>query len=389
MFGLYSLLLLLISTLVYSKIAFVNEVCRHGARAPFLDESDTRFPNGDGMLTASGMRQHYLLGKQLATRYVSTEGEEKLLSEEFDPEEIYVRSTQVKRTIQSAESQILGLYGLDQGLQLQSDQIEKALPHVNITDKDEILKQLGKDAIEGRYRPIPIHNYPREHELIADYADCPYVMNDQNSRRHDPEVWKPFEDHYRPLIFQQLADIMNETIDEITFNEANYISDILWSEDFEGLPKRYNFTTEEWTYVKEIQLIHLQQQLSDTSNKIMISRMINPIIEMMKRKIGMPPQHHSNPRFPRYQIPLLLNPRFPAIPNPTIPKTRKHLTKMGRLHGGYMERSSKIKRGYVIENSKIRITKPRLLFILNHVPCNPYYASIVLYELHFSDTKKN
>ena len=47
------------------------------------------------MLTASGLRQHYLLGKHFRELYVS---EEKLLSPVFDYEELAVYSTAVDRT---------------------------------------------------------------------------------------------------------------------------------------------------------------------------------------------------------------------------------------------------------------------------------------------------
>ena len=39
----------------------------------------------------------------------------------------------------------------------------------------------------------------------------------------------------------------------MTFNELYNYCDALVSEDFEGLPKRYNFTEDEWLYVRNIQ----------------------------------------------------------------------------------------------------------------------------------------
>ena len=59
------------------------------------------------MLTAEGMRQQYLLGRYNRKRYTETF---KLLSEEYEPSEIYIQSTNVNRTMQSGYSELMGLY---------------------------------------------------------------------------------------------------------------------------------------------------------------------------------------------------------------------------------------------------------------------------------------
>ena len=61
-----------ITWLGHSKLLFVHETFRHGARSSDIGiESEYDFPNGKGMLTASGMRQHYLLGAYVRDRYVN------------------------------------------------------------------------------------------------------------------------------------------------------------------------------------------------------------------------------------------------------------------------------------------------------------------------------
>ena len=273
-----------------SKIIFVNEVCRHGARAPEVKGYENeQFPNGNGMLTASGMRQHYLLGTQLNKRYVnsSPKGKSKLLSHEFNNEEIYIRSTQVLRTIQSAEVQMLGLYPLGSAKELDKDLVENAHPHINIHNEAEIIRKLGKNAIEDGYRPIPAHNFDVYVDDMVAYGFCPYMVNDYLQRDKDPEIWKPYDDYFRPLIYDQLAKAFNTTPDQLDFKSVGSLSDILWAEDFQGIQNRYNFTEEEFEIVKQIQLPSLVELLSDTSRSIMVSRMLNPVVEMMKSKIGL------------------------------------------------------------------------------------------------------
>jgi len=53
------------------------------------------------------MRQRFLLGAYYRQRYIEEYG---VLSEEYDPEEIFMVSTDVNRTIQSGQSELMGLY---------------------------------------------------------------------------------------------------------------------------------------------------------------------------------------------------------------------------------------------------------------------------------------
>ena len=93
------------------------------------------------------MRSHYLLGKDIRKRYVDT----GFLSDHYDPKELFVESTQVDRTIQSVQSQLLGIYDLGSASTLKKVQQDKALPPIEISDKDEVLKSLGDKAAEGGF----------------------------------------------------------------------------------------------------------------------------------------------------------------------------------------------------------------------------------------------
>lgn len=79
---------------------FVGEIFRHGARSSDVGIEDPKvFPNGPGALTASGMRQHYLIGREFKRNYIDYE---KLIGPN-ETTAVYVQSTQVPRTVQSAE----------------------------------------------------------------------------------------------------------------------------------------------------------------------------------------------------------------------------------------------------------------------------------------------
>lgn len=60
-----------------------------------------------GQLTTVGMQQLYELGKRLRQRYIE---DSSLLSPAFSPAEVYVRSTNIWRTIESAKCLVAGLF---------------------------------------------------------------------------------------------------------------------------------------------------------------------------------------------------------------------------------------------------------------------------------------
>ena len=104
------------------QLLFAFEVVRHGARAPIEDRDIDKFGVAEGMLTPEGMRQRYLLGRYSKERYTKTY---ELLSEDYDPREIYVQSTNVNRTMQSGYSELMGLYPPGKAPQLTEPQVSQ------------------------------------------------------------------------------------------------------------------------------------------------------------------------------------------------------------------------------------------------------------------------
>lgn len=95
------LLIYLTTTLTQSKkLVFVIQVSRHGARQPiFLDP--------DPHLTRIGKIQQYLIGREIRQRYIETLG---LLPYVYDSSKIKVVTSNRKRTIESGQWQLSGIY---------------------------------------------------------------------------------------------------------------------------------------------------------------------------------------------------------------------------------------------------------------------------------------
>lgn len=160
------------------KLLFVAELCRHGDRTPLAEfPSDalpvSRWPEGVGQLTAIGQRAHYDLGKRLRDRYVET----GFLSSSYSAREIYVRSTDVDRTLMSAHSQLAGLF-----------------PPGSASNYDVRVK-FGKDALhenEGGlphlFQPVPIHTESKTNDMVLlPGANCPRHVQLMHQKRLSDE----------------------------------------------------------------------------------------------------------------------------------------------------------------------------------------------------------
>ncbi|VDN05220.1 unnamed protein product [Thelazia callipaeda] len=140
------------------QLLLLQAIWRHGDRAPIkkclgdpISEKD--WPRGWGQLTAEGMAQHVKLGKIIYNRYVK---ELKFLSPLYNANEIYVRSTDVNRTLLSAVSNFIGFYNN---------------PYVN--------ERTGIDFPNITEWPqgfvaVPVHTVKNEHDFIGNpSAKCP------------------------------------------------------------------------------------------------------------------------------------------------------------------------------------------------------------------------
>jgi len=141
----------------------LNAVYRHGDRSPtHIYPNDPYkedvWPQGMGMLTQKGMRGEYDLGKFLKKRYVK---EYKLLNATYLHREIYIRSTDIERTLMSAQTQLNGLYP-PKGHQIWRDNLD--------------------------WQPIGIHVVPlKEDYLLAVFSyPCPRYFKIQAAGKMEP-----------------------------------------------------------------------------------------------------------------------------------------------------------------------------------------------------------
>lgn len=142
-------------------LVLVHAIYRHGQRAPLLPypndpyKDESLWPNGFGELTEEGKQQHFLLGQWLGRRY------SRLFPEgTYSADDIYIRSTDVSRTIASAKKNI-------QGFNTIVTPIESLKINTVPVEKDNLMQtKITCPKFEVEFAKIvsgPVQDYNKDH----------------------------------------------------------------------------------------------------------------------------------------------------------------------------------------------------------------------------------
>lgn len=187
-FSIFIFSIIISKVLTEDKLRWTFELINHGARSPHLglDSNLKDFMNhtwiGQNELTGVGLRQSFLIGYRDRLRYIE---EKKLISEEYDPRDIFVYASENNRTLMSASALIHGLFLPGTGPQINPSLVDRAVPPVDpntyINEKDELDKD-NYTALPGRMNLVPVH-ISFAHELFTQF---------ENSKKCNG--LKPYED---------------------------------------------------------------------------------------------------------------------------------------------------------------------------------------------------
>ena len=282
------LLYLFLSSLIVinsdEKVIFAWQIHRHGARAPYdgiikgLDAYREKWISKEE-LSEVGKRMLYLLGVKARKRYMD---KYNLLSKEYNPQEIFIRSTDVNRTIESIESFLQGLYPPGTG------------PIIN--------EKLTKDL--SRTYP-PNVKYLNEFKEISDFYNLtdnisalPYRMSLEpvhlfykprhEFQLYDTDVCKGHKEKYEQQknskIVHDFGDELNEKFDdmffklEVTENKAffheywtiykymdSFICDETDARKFNHLLQNFNFDENKFNLLREYSKKYLLLDYNSTN----------------------------------------------------------------------------------------------------------------------------
>ena len=197
----FNLLLITLITKCNTEIIFVFEHFRHGARSSvFIDKHNTDIYDikwiGDGELTSVGMRMLYLIGVHIRTKY------HNIINKYTSSKELIVYSTDLNRTILSAESQLLGMFPPEKGEIIEDAFKKYSFPPNEIPlEAQSEIDELGNVSIPSKIRAIPINFFHKEKKpyLLTEESDCPRTkyIKQQNYKKKDVQDFiKNFREKY-------------------------------------------------------------------------------------------------------------------------------------------------------------------------------------------------
>ena len=303
MFMIYPLLIIsnIITFSKSDKLIFAGLHFRHGARGPIKlgrNGQDLLGVNwtSTGELTPLGQKMHYLLGLRNRQRYIK---EYKLLSEEFDPHELVVYSSDINRTLLSVTSQIQGLYPINpnNGDVLNPDQLDEAVPPINITfdDISEAKNTLNISALPNSMTIIPVHFIDF---TIDNSAECTAKIDNlrnRNDRKKESIInfVKGFKANYSEVLekFYENKIKIDLNFSMITAICDATVADHIEKRNMTAFFKETNINQEDFiNNCYEALKINFRDKLfSDDNNELLLfynSYIIEKIVHYMKQRIN-------------------------------------------------------------------------------------------------------
>lgn len=242
-------------------VVFANILYRHGDRtpvAPYKNDpyrNESSWPVPYGQLTNLGKHQHLLLGRWLRQRY------SYLLSDIYTPYDIYVQSTDVDRTLMSAEANLAGFY-----------------PPV----KDQVWDNI-------KWMPIPVHTIPvkLDYVLMANKY-CPRYNYELEKLLKSPEIERINKANAK--LYAYLSENTGDNIS--SFKMAEHLYDCLYIEQL------YNKTLPQWTksvFPEKLKPIAILSFMTQAYNKILQRLKSGPLLSEMIDHMVKKAQHTLYP----------------------------------------------------------------------------------------------
>lgn len=174
---LITLALLFSSITVFSQqqLSMIIEISHHGATSPRY--SDPWYDDWDslGDIIPAGIRQHYMLGREIQSRYSS------VIPTPYNPNSVYIRAIDSNRTIESAYSQAYALFTV--GDEVYAPQFNSSYNQtLSYPPLNGTLNQttLGFTPLPNNYTPVAVHTEnPHLDHLLRGFSGeaCPYQSN--------------------------------------------------------------------------------------------------------------------------------------------------------------------------------------------------------------------
>ncbi|KAL4453129.1 hypothetical protein ABPG74_015360 [Tetrahymena malaccensis] len=278
-----------------SDLKMIVTLHRHGARIPSSEKLDLKdkAPNS-GELSLVGQRQLFYLGQQLNKDYVQ---DTPLLSAKYNPSEIYYRSTDVNRTIMSAQCLLAGLYPAQSGDQIPDDILnnKKELLDVNfkLRGNTPVNQIADKFPIQNGYQSIPIHVVERSRDkILLGYGDTCPEEEKWNPENQQSEDWKRITSEFKDQI-QRFATIFKLDATKLDLYTVYNYMDIIIAQQYENsqnIPAEYQ-NDAQLQFDMEILYnlrIHLSLYKTPLQKRTTVTPFLNNLVQVLSDKVSNP-----------------------------------------------------------------------------------------------------
>lgn len=246
--------LLIVETIQEEKIIFAFQMISNGARSPnsgVNNEFDLFKEKwfGNNELSIMGKRQLYLSGIKAKKRYIN-----KLLHEIYNPNEIYIKSTDNNHTIESIYSFLQGLYSSGNGPNISENITNKKEiifpPNIKYKESfDEILKKYQMEnstiALPYNISVQPVHLFNKyNHEFQLSNENICKGFKEQFEKNKERKELKDFigslnddiKNFFKQLENNENIDILNNYNNLYKYSDT-FISDYFDMRNFNNLKK--------------------------------------------------------------------------------------------------------------------------------------------------------
>ncbi|XP_062918339.1 lysosomal acid phosphatase-like isoform X5 [Mobula hypostoma] len=189
----------------------LRPIYRHGDRSPIQaypadPYTEKDWPEGFAQLTVVGMKQHYALGQYLRHRYNT------FLNSSYDRHEVYVQSTDIDRTLMSAQVNLAGLYHLQGHQVFHPDLRWQPVPvHTVPVEQDKFLK-------------FPLKNCPRFQKLLEETMNSREVrekIQKNTVTSHPPSLQEEKAEFTQPVFIRHAPQFRSFTLDMYFRNQSD------------------------------------------------------------------------------------------------------------------------------------------------------------------------
>lgn len=184
-----------------NNLFFIFFTFRHGARSPLFLDNNTdilggKWPKG-GELTNYGRKQHYEIGLKNRERYSN------FIRNEYLPRELKIFSTNFDRTINSVQSQLLGLYN-----NITYDNYNFSEFNNTSTGEDNF------EQINSILPPVQLFQFEgkKYNKIFKNRFDCKYlhenILKNLNQKNEKLElIIKKFNEEYHDILMKEYKNL--------------------------------------------------------------------------------------------------------------------------------------------------------------------------------------